>query len=141
MIDRRRAFKILLAQHDGIFGFFHELGHRILLMMSANRFKKSPPAAIPLTLDISLKTEPWASRNRLTTSCRLFNIESSSPTARVIRPARLFLRLWSMFNSHGEPGARKALYRPAEISISSSGRPWQTYRRQLPGSLEWHQAS
>ena len=62
-----------------------------------------------LTLDMSLKTEAWASLNRLTTSCRLFSIESSSPTARVIRPARLFLRLWSMFSSQGEPGARNAL--------------------------------
>lgn len=66
----------------------------------------------PHTLDMSLKTEACASLNRLTTSCKLFNIESSSPTARVIRPARLFLRLWSIFSSQGDPGARNALYRP-----------------------------
>lgn len=111
MIGQRRIFKIMLAQHTGIFGFFHKFGYRILPLMSANRWK-SQPTTMPLTLDMSLKTEPWASRNRLTTSCRLFNIESSSPTARVIRPARLFLKLWSIFNSQGEPGARNALYRP-----------------------------
>ncbi len=65
-----------------------------------------------LTLDISLKTEFCASSNRSTTSCRLFSMDSSSPTARVIRLARLFLKLWSIFSSQGEPGARKALYKP-----------------------------
>ena len=46
-----------------------------------------------LTLDINLKTEVCASRNRPTTSCKLFRRESSSPTARVIRPARLLRKL------------------------------------------------
>ena len=66
-----------------------------------------------LTLDISLNTEVCASLNSATTSCRLLSMASSSPTARVMRAARLLRRLWSMLSSHGEPGARKALYRPA----------------------------
>lgn len=88
-----------------------------------------------LTLDISLKTDPCASRNSPTTSCRLLSIESSSPTALVIRPARLFLKLWSMFNSQGEPGARNALYKPR--SVSQVGTHWRTdpsYRMQLQDS-------
>lgn len=48
---------------------------------------------VVLTLDISLKTEVCASLNKPTTSCKLFSRESSSPTARVIRPAKLLRRL------------------------------------------------
>jgi hypothetical protein len=64
------------------------------------------------SLDINLNTEVWASSNRCTTSCRLLNMDSSSPTALVMRLARLLRRAWSMFSSHGEPGAKKALYNP-----------------------------
>ena len=62
-----------------------------------------------LTLDINLKTDVCASLNNPTTSCKLFNKESSSPTALVIRPAKLLRRLWSMLSSQGDPGAKKAL--------------------------------
>ena len=64
------------------------------------------------TLAMSLNTLVCAWSNRTATSSRLVSISVSSPTARVMRPARAFRRLWSMFSSHGEPGARKALYRP-----------------------------
>lgn len=36
MIGRRWILNVVLAQHDGILGFFHKLGYRVLLM-SANR--------------------------------------------------------------------------------------------------------
>ncbi len=61
------------------------------------------------TLDMSLKTESCASLNSETTSCSDLIICSSSPTARVMRAARLLRKLWSMLSSHGEPGARNAL--------------------------------
>lgn len=65
-----------------------------------------------LTLDMSLNTETWACSKSSTTSRRLLSIDSSSPTARVMRPARLLRKAWSMLSSQGEPGARKALYSP-----------------------------
>ena len=61
------------------------------------------------TLAISLNTEFCAWSNSLATSSKLLTIASSSPTARVIRAARAVRKLWSMFSSHGEPGAKKAL--------------------------------
>lgn len=57
MIGRGRIFKIMLAQHDSIFGFFHKLRDRVLRGTSANPWT-SRPAPFPLTLDINLNTEP-----------------------------------------------------------------------------------
>lgn len=65
-----------------------------------------------------MKTESWAASNSWTTSVRDLTMEASSPTARVMRLARLLRRAWSMLSSHGEPGARNALYRPTTVSIA-----------------------
>lgn len=65
-----------------------------------------------LTLDMSLNTETCACSKSSTTSRKLLSIDSSSPTARVIRLARLLRKAWSILSSQGDPGARKALYNP-----------------------------
>jgi hypothetical protein len=65
-----------------------------------------------LTLDMSLNTETCACSKSSTTSRKLLSIDSSSPTARVIRLAKLLRKAWSILSSQGEPGARKALYSP-----------------------------
>ena len=105
---RRGILKILFPQHAGIFRFSEKLGDGILILTSLARLIQLS-RQICLTLDISFTTDTWASRNSPTTSCKLISIESSSPTARVIRAARLFLKLWSMFSSQGDPGAKNAL--------------------------------
>lgn len=101
--------EIVISEDLDVSRFLDEFRHRILRWLSANNHRQISRIANGRTLDMSLKTDACASLKRATTSCKLLSMESSSPTARVIRPARLLRRLWSMFSSHGEPGARKAL--------------------------------
>ena len=103
------VFEIVSFKHCRVLWILQELWYRVLQISFSQPITKSISMVGVLTLDISLKTEVWASLNRETTSWRLVKSVSSSPTALVIRPARLFRRLWSILSSQGEPGARKAL--------------------------------
>ncbi len=93
-------------------------------------------AQVVLTLDMSLNTDTCACSKSSTTSRKLLIIDSSSPTARVIRLARLLRNAWSMFSSQGEPGARKALYSPdvvCQIFFVHNGN-FSTYHKPPPTS-------
>jgi hypothetical protein len=113
----------MLLQNHGVLWITDEFGNGVLQNPVSRRVQGSLREGITHTLDISLKTEVWAISKRLTTSVKLFSMDASSPTARVIRLARLLRRACSMLSSHGEPGARKALYRPkADISCRTLGK-------------------
>lgn len=88
---RRGVVEVMLRQHSRVLGLFEKLWNRVLEQMSKGIPRFAGWGA--LTLDISLKTEVCASLNSDTTSCKLVDIASSSPTARVIRAARLFRKL------------------------------------------------
>ncbi|KAH0389144.1 hypothetical protein KCU92_g69, partial [Aureobasidium melanogenum] len=71
----------------------------------------------------------------MATSSKLAIISVSSPTARVMRLARALRRLWSMFSSHGEPGARKALYKP-EQRLARCGVKQETSDFEIEGVVQ-----
>ena len=89
-----------------------ELGYRVLSGISCGLKRRQVQKR--LTLDISLKMDCCALSKSEATSLRLCSIAASSPTARVMRVASCVRRLWSMFNSLGEPGAKNALYKPVD---------------------------
>lgn len=82
--------EVLLPKNGGILWLLKKLGNGVLVMGSAPTHAWNSGV---LTLDMSLNTDICAALKRSTTSCRLDSIDSSSPTARVMRPAKLFRRL------------------------------------------------
>lgn len=105
----------MFVEHRRVFVVLEKLRYGVLEDVSVNIAQ----TAGLLTLDINLNTEVCAWSNNLATSSRLLTISLSSPTARVIRLAKLLRRLWSMLSSQGDPGAKNALYSPATLLDSS----------------------
>lgn len=108
----------MFLKNVGVFRIAKEFRDRVLSFISTTTHKIHDihqDQDRRLTLDINLNTEVWAISNSCSTSCNDLSMDSSSPTALVIRPARLLRSAWSMFSSHGEPGAKKALYRPGIV--------------------------
>lgn len=112
-LDARMAVPLVLKNIAGDLDIFlrtDKFRNRILYNQSESATAFKYGVTRMLTPAISLNTCCCARSKRAATSLKLEYIALSSfATARVIREAMSCRSVWSIFNSHGDPGARNAL--------------------------------